>query len=269
MLFAQFARFMAREGDLMPSVFSKIKGRLRPLYHRVVKGVSVEPEARIVIEQYGPYEIAHRPGTDAIIAGNYAGYEAQRLLPGYSPGPADTVIHIGAHIGVSVLVASTESPKGIIHAIEAARDTYNLLRINIALNCAQNVRPHYLAISDAGGEVRLYHDIGHWGHSITRPMSGHYETVPAVSLEQFLNSNGVDRCQFLYLNCEGAEFPILMGAPAATLQRFDRILADCHPHLANGKTAHELASYLAAAGLRTEILVHEGSYNRVAAFSQA
>ena len=251
----------------MPSGLSKIKGALRPMYHRVVKGVSVEPEARLVIEQYGLFEIAHRPGTDAIIAGNHAGYCAQRLLPGYSPGPADTVIHIGAHIGVSVLVAATESPQGVIHAIEAAQDTYNLLRINIALNGMNNIRPHLLAISDKEGEVRLYHDIGHWGHSITRPLSGRYETVPAVSLEQFLDENGIERCQFLYLNCEGAEFPILMGAPASTLQRFDRILADCHPHLANGRSAQDLAAHLQAAGLTTELHKHEGSYQRVAATS--
>ena len=249
----------------MPSVLSRIKGALRPIYHRVVKGVRVEPEAHLLVERYGPFEIAHRPGTDAIIAGNYEGYRAQKLLPGYSPGPTDTVIHIGAHIGVSVLVAASESPQGTIHAVEAAQDTFNLLRINIALNRAENIRPHLLAISDKPGEVRLYHNIGHWGHSITRPMSAHYETVPAVSLKQFLDENDVARCQFLYLNCEGAEFPILMGASASTLQRFDRILADCHPHLAGGRRAEDLAAHLQAAGLRTDILVHEGSYNRVAA----
>jgi len=122
----------------MSSAMSKIKGALRPIYHRVVKGVSVEPEAHLLIEKYGPFEVAHRPGTDAIIAGNHAGYHAEQLFPGYSPGAADTVIHIGAHIGVSVLVAANESPKGTIHAVEAAQDTYNLLRINIALNQCNN-----------------------------------------------------------------------------------------------------------------------------------
>jgi FkbM family methyltransferase len=251
----------------MLPIFSRIKGSLRPIYHRFVKGIKVEEEARLSIDQYGPFEIAHRPGTDTIIAGNYESYRSGELLPGYSPGPADTVIHIGAHIGVSVLVAAAESPQGVIHGVEAAHDTFNLLRINIALNRADNIRPHRLAISDKQGEVRLYHDIGHWGHSITRPMSGHYETVPAVSLKQFLDENGIDRCQFMYLNCEGAEFPILLGADAPTLQRFDHILADCHPHLANGKSAEDMVSHFKAAGLRTQLLHHEGSYDRVAAAS--
>ena len=249
----------------MSSAMSRLKGSLRPIYHRIVKGVNVEPEAHLEIDKYGPFEIAHRPGTDAIIAGNHAGYRAEELFPGYSPGAADTVIHIGAHIGVSVLVAAAQSPQGTIHGIEAAQDTYNLLRINIALNSCDNIRPHRLAISDKAGEVRLYHDIGHWGHSITRPMSGRYETVPAVTLEQFLDAQGIERCQFLYLNCEGAEFPILMGASAATLRRFDRILADCHPHLAGGKTARDLAAHLEAAGLDAQLRKHEGSYQRVAA----
>lgn len=249
----------------MPSLSSTIKGSLRPLYHRVIKGISVEPEARITIDKYGPFEVAHRPGTDAIIAGNFAGYAADRLFPGYSPGPADTVIHIGAHIGVSVLVAATESPNGIIHAVEASQDTFNLLRINVALNRLGNIKPHLLAISDRSGEVKLYHDIGHWGHSITRPMSARYETVPSVTLEGFLDSNAIDRCQFLYLNCEGAEFPILMGASKSTLRRFDRILADCHPHLADGRTVESLAAHLQAAGLKTTLHAHDGSYDRIAA----
>lgn len=248
----------------MLSLLSRLKGALRPAYHRLTKGTKVERESNLIIDRYGPFEIAHRPGTDAIIAGNYASYSSKDLLPGYSPSPNGTIIHIGAHIGVSVLVAAAETPGGTVHAVEAAQDTFNLLRINLALNHVKNVQPHRLAISDAEGEVRLYHDIGHWGHSITRPMSSEFEAVPAVTLEQFLDRNGIDRCQFLYLNCEGAEFPILLGANASTLRRFDHILADCHPHLANGKSVQEMVSHLKAAGLNTQVLEHEGSYDRVA-----
>jgi len=251
----------------MVSALARLKGSLRPLYHRYVKGVEVEKETRLVLDQYGPFEIAHREGTDAIIAGNYASYSSSEILPGYSPPEDATIIHVGAHIGVSVLVAAAEAKKGRVHAVEAAQDSFNLLRINLALNHADNVKPHHVAISDAPGEVRLYHDIGHWGHSITRPLSGHYESVPAVTLEQFLDSNGIDRCQFMYLNCEGAEFPILLGANASTLRRFDHIVADCHPHLANGKTSQDLVSHFQAAGLKTQLLEHEGSYDRVAAAS--
>ena len=46
---------------------------------------------------------------------------------------------------------------GVIHGIEAAKDTFNLLRINIALNRADNVRPHLLAISDEEGRQTPAH----------------------------------------------------------------------------------------------------------------
>lgn len=251
----------------MVPILSRLKSSLRPLYHRIVKGVKREGESKLILCKYGPYEVAHRPGTDQIIAGNYVAYKSQELLPGHSPPPDGFIIHVGAHIGVSVLVAASESPRSTVHAIEASKDTFNLLRINLALNGADNVKPHHLALSDEAGEVRLYHDIGHWGHSITRRMSGHHESVPAVTLEQFLDTNGIDRCEFMYLNCEGAEFPILLGANAPTLRRFCHIVADCHPHLANGKTAQDLVSHFEAAGLKTQLLEHEGSYDRVAATS--
>lgn len=249
-------------------MLTTLKGSLRPIYHRLTGGIKVERESNISIAEYGSFEIAHRPGTDAVIAGNYASYTSHDLLPSYSQKPRGTIIHIGAHIGVSALVAAAEAPDCTIHAIEASQDSFNLLRINLALNHAQNVRAQHLAISDAEGEVRLYHDLGHWGHSITRPMSRHFERVPAVTLEQFLDRMGIDRCHILYLNCEGAEFPILLGANASTLQRFDHIVADCHPHLANGKSIQDIVSHLEGAGLKSQVLEHEGSYDRVAASSE-
>jgi hypothetical protein len=51
------------------------------------------------------------------------------------------------------------------------------------------------------------------------------------------------------------------------LQRFDRILADCHPHLANGRSVEDMVSHFQAAGLKTKVLEHEGSYDRVVGYS--
>jgi hypothetical protein len=50
----------------------------------------------------------------------------------------------------------------------------------------------------------------------------------------------------LKLDCEGAEYEILMGAPAAVLERVDAVILECHRR--EGLSVEDLVRHLAAAG---------------------
>ena len=173
-----------------------------------------------------------------------ANYDLPNLVPGFVPKTDDVIINIGAHIGVFVLTASASAPEGDIHAIEAASDNFNFLRVNVALNKASNVRAHKVAIAAKNGPVQLYFDIWNWGHSITKQLSTRMEEVEGVTLKDFLDQNKIQVSNLMYLNCEGAEFPILLNTPQETLRRFEFIAADCHPHLWKDNSVGELVSYL-------------------------
>jgi FkbM family methyltransferase len=244
----------------------KFKAAVRPFYRKVFQRIATDKDSNLTIGSFCGLEIAFRENTtDHIIVGNGAGYRLEALVPEYKPERDHVIVNIGAHIGVSSLMASVAVPLGKVFAVEASKETFNFLRINVALNKAENISSHHLAISDKPGICTLYHDTGHWGHSITKKLSTHSETVESITLGQFLEQNKINRCNFLYLNCEGAEFPILLGAPAETLQKIDLILADVHSHLWDKNTIGDLLDHLEKSGFHARAIESDGGYDRVLA----
>lgn len=157
-----------------------------------------------------------------------------RWLGRASPRPGEpsedaVVIDIGAHIGGFTLPASNFAPRGRVFAIEACRASYEVLRFNIELNGLKNVDAAHLAIADRIGRVRLHHGPqGNVGHSITAEHGGSSEAVESVTLRGYMDQRGIDRCDLLKLNCEGAEFPILMTASHDDLRRIQQIAVFYH-----------------------------------------
>jgi hypothetical protein len=74
------------------------------------------------------------------------------------------------------------------------------------------------------------------------------ETVECANLVTFLDRNKIDRCQFMKLNCEGAEFPILLTSPPSVLARFDCILVLYHGDLWTDGSEADLIRHLEAGG---------------------
>jgi FkbM family methyltransferase len=254
---------MAALAKLLPE---RLKAAIRPAYRRIFQGVEQETTTNLAINSFGEFDIAYREGTtDEIIIGNLKTYHLPELVPGYIAKRNDVIINIGAHIGVFVLVASASAPDGTVFAIEASKETYNFLRINTALNNAKNISIHNIAIAEKNGPCTLYFDTGHWGHSITKQLSTRTEIVKGLTLEKFLSENGIERCNLMYLNCEGAEFPILLTSSRETLQKFDTIQADCHTHLWAANTIDDLALHLGSCGFKTSLQESDGGYDRLLA----
>jgi FkbM family methyltransferase len=170
------------------------------------------------------------------------------------PRPDDTILDVGAHIGGFTLLAAGLVPEGRVLAVEACRESYEMLLHNIELNGLRNVEAAHLALSDCSGEARLYYDAaGNWGHTITKPMDAGGEPVPTETLAAYLRDRGVDRCDMAKLNCEGAEFPILMGASAETLRKLRRMLVFYHLDLVEEPDALAgLERHLSDAGFELE-----------------
>lgn len=75
---------------------------------------------------------------------------AERLKPG------DVFVDVGANIGYfSLLASKLVGPGGRVVAIEASPEVFDLLRRNLELNKAHNVRAVNVAISDREGSLQL------------------------------------------------------------------------------------------------------------------
>ena len=229
--------------------------RLRRLGHRARWLASGHRDAGIGIGHFDGYRIAYRlHSVDSEVLGH--SFDADiffAAIPGY-PLPADgIVLDVGAHIGTFSVLAAARVPRGRVYAIEASRETFQLLHVNVGLNQRANVVAEHLALADADGDVALYHDPeGNYGHSITKPLSPSVEHVRGESLQTFMRSRGIASVALAKFNCEGAEFRILLPAHRETLRRIQKMIVLYHCDLVQ-EPASTLRDHLAAAGFAVEV----------------
>jgi len=233
--------------------------RLWRLLARIRNGVrafrSAEFGYHLGIGQFGAFQVAYRRGTadEMVIQHSFDKDIYLSGVPEYRPEPNHVIIDVGAHIGTFALLAAAKVPAGRVYAIEACEETYNYLRINVALNRLQNVEASHLALSHEKGRTVLHYGKGNWGHSITKRLSAYGEEVATDTLAGYMEGAGIKRCDFIRFNCEGAEFPILLNTPAEVLGRIGKMLILYHCELAEQYDVGMLIHYLQQNAFRTTI----------------
>jgi FkbM family methyltransferase len=202
------------------------------------------------IGSFGGFEVAYRQGTaDELVLKESFDHDLFFAgVPEYRPNERDVIVDVGAHIGTFALLAASKVPRGAVYAIEASEETFNLLRINAALNRMTNLSTHHLALSNGPGTCTLYHSPANWGHSVVCRRSDRSETVECRTLQQFFEDSRITRCDFLKFNCEGSEFPILLSSSADLLRRLRMMLVLYHCDLWTSNSEDDLLSHLRASG---------------------
>jgi FkbM family methyltransferase len=227
---------------------------IKPFYHSLF-GRRIDQPSGIAIDSFGGFEIAYRKDTadESVIKQSFDNDIYYSGFPEYQPIEGDVIIDIGAHIGTFSILSSSKVGSGKVFAIEASKDSFNLLRINVALNQCANISVYHLAITDKEGSCTLYHGFQTWGHSTVKKLSKSSETVESCTLSTFLERNRIDECHFMKLNCEGGEFPILLSTPPNVLRRFTTICVLYHRNLWSNNTEYDLVSHLESSGLHCTI----------------
>lgn len=162
----------------------------------------------------------------------------------YAPGeqfqisPGDTVFDIGANVGVFAVWAALHDPSVKVYAFEPASENFRHLQRNIEANGLDNIVPLQCAVSDSDGELTLYlHEHGAMHTMFKDVADGLHrsqavdlggETVPAWSLDSLLDKYEVERCDFLKIDCEGAEYAIFDGLSDQGWSRIAKISAEYH-----------------------------------------
>ena len=139
----------------------------------------------------------------------------------------DVIIDIGAHIGIFTIYASQFCNNGKIYSFEPVRENYDLLLNNIKLNHSEQVKPFNLAVSNTNDDVTIYINDDKAAHSIF-PSSESSINVKSITLQNIFEENNINHCNFLKLDCEGAEYEILCNLPAKYFKEIDKIVTECH-----------------------------------------
>jgi FkbM family methyltransferase len=244
-----------------------------PDAHWAIRGISALLQGRLPHRFQGPFdELMRGMGKPfrLVTIGQYralvrrgASWDenaVQRILgahdyarPSHEIRPTDTVIDIGANIGCFAVYAGKAASEGRVLAFEPDADNFDLARRNAAINGLSNVTVERCAVSGEPGTLKLFRAEHGPLHTT---MVGRLESaevadeVPAITLKQIMDKYQVDRCGFLKMNCEGAEYGILYNTPPDYLQRIDRLALEYHaaPHEDKEAISRDLAAYLTAQG---------------------
>jgi len=208
---------------------------------------------RLAVEQFCGFEVAYRRGTadELVLEASFDHDPNLACVPEYRVESDHVILDIGAHIGTFALFMAARLPQGKVYAVEPQQDSFNLLRINTLLNGLGNVDASRVALTDRTGSATLYHATRNWGDTLMEGGTERGETVPTETLAEFMVRKGIERCDFAKLNCEGAEFPILLSTPPEVLRRFAFLLVRYHEDLAPGYRLRDLRDHLASSGFRT------------------
>jgi FkbM family methyltransferase len=167
--------------------------------------------------------------------------------------PDWTVIDIGAFLGDFAVFAAERVTRGRIYAFEPVPDSYRLLLQNLDLNRLARVTAHPCAITGNSGPQTLYLFANHAEQNSLLPsrMAGERTAVivEGITLLDAFAMLALDHCDFLKLDCEGAEYAILFGAPPELFSRITHICLEYH----DGVTAFshaDLVRFLAGLGFQ-------------------
>jgi FkbM family methyltransferase len=170
-------------------------------------------------------------------------------VPGVDFSQCRQVFDLGANMGVFAIYVASQAPSANITCIEASSANFPLLERNLAAN-AGRACAYRLAVSSTSGRRRLSLSGGAGQYHLDNDVDDDFEMVECTSLANIFTMSGAETCDFLKMDIEGEELPILMETPLEVLRRVRAMAMEWHypeEHLAPVRLR------LAAAGFKTMV----------------
>ena len=175
---------------------------------------------------------------------------------GVPVGDGWTVVDVGGGIGDFTILAAKAHPDNQVYAFEPTPDSFALLKENLSMNRVDNVHAFPEAVWSEVGTLAMDTTTGEPGQFISRGLNGAQAPdqvrVPSTTLAEIFQRLGIERCDLLKLDCEGAEYPILFSAPQGVLERVQRMVMEYHDNVSE-HTHHDLERFLQEEGFRVRI----------------
>jgi FkbM family methyltransferase len=168
-----------------------------------------------------------------------------------------TILDIGAHIGTFSLQTAANLKKAKIYCYEALPENYNLLKYNVALNKLKNIFCFNLAVCNSEGQVNFFvSESNRGGHSLYSNDSCKQIKVKTTTLEKIFKSNNIETIDLLKMDCEGAEYDILLNTPLKYLKKIKSIVMEQHmtPSILQRYDPKSIERKLKQAGFKIKIL---------------
>jgi len=226
---------------LSASLFEKTKILIKAI--RVIKNwhlyvalyLNLIKSEYIILESRNGINIKLRVNSTDIMAFTHVWLLNEYDRSEFEINDTDIVIDIGAHIGLFALFASQFCKNGKIFCFEPIKENYEELLKNIEINNIQNIIPFNYAVSSKTEKIKIYLNDDESGHSMFLENSDYIE-VDSISIDDIFKNNSIEKCDFLKLDCEGAEYEIIELLSKNYLQKIKKSVIEYHmfdtkPHL--------------------------------------
>lgn len=180
-------------------------------------------------------EYHRRDGAKLLVPGDTFGwipmsevwiYEAYTPA-GFKIDKKDIVVDIGAYIGDFSIYAATKAIQGKVYAYEPVPANFRLLKHNMKLNNLDNLVPFNLGVFDGKGRKKIYLSDSPSASSLFGRGDSSF-LVKTVGLKDVFEDNGLEKIDFLKIDCEGAEYDILLNTPQKYLDKIDKVALEYH-----------------------------------------
>ncbi len=145
----------------------------------------------------------------------------------------DTVVDIGAHVGYFTLYAINITKKGKVISYEPSKKAFSILEKNIKMNKFTNVKLENLAVSKIQGKSLLHtndtDEISNSLYNLNKDCE--VQEVETTTLNDIFLKHKLDKIDFLKMDCEGAEYEIIMNTPSSILDKIQKISAEIHEEM--------------------------------------
>ena len=148
------------------------------------------------------------------------------------PPECHTIIDAGGNVGIFALYAAANHPAARIFSLEPFPSTFSALCTNIKRNSLQaNVRAMQLGLSSSPGTLPMSGAPASTDRRIVdvaAETEASLEWIPVVTLQEFMSQNAIVTVDFLKLDIEGSEWPVILTSPPELWRRIRNVQLEYH-----------------------------------------
>lgn len=178
-----------------------------------------------------------------------------------------TIVDIGAHKGYfSIFSAQNTKKNSKIYAIEPSSKNFETLKNNTFVNKIQNITTFNIGIYSEKKDEKLYLGksennsfFSDYQKSITNENNHSSEIVKTLTLSDFLKQEKLTEIDFLKIDCEGSEYPILLNTDSETFSKIKVISLEFHDLKNEKYTPNKLLRFIKNQNFDIVKFTHERS----------
>lgn len=168
------------------------------------------------------------------------------------------ILDIGGNIGTFSILQSIKYPKCKIFTFEPSKKIYQLLVENINLNKSKNIYAKNIGVWSKKSTAKFFKNKASGLSSVftlAKRDGAVSETVKLDTLSNIFTNNNIHRCDLIKMDCEGAEYEILLKAPKSLFKNIKNLAIEYHDSLTDHKH-FELIDLLKKQGYKITVKPH-------------